>query len=52
MDKKKIERCRRATEYDGMWFCDNCERMVSWKHKSFKVGNKHLCKDCVEKYLK
>ena len=40
-----------ATEWDGAWFCDKCQKMLHWKEKAYvdQDNGDKLCKECAEK---
>lgn len=42
----KFERKYVATEWDMGWFCDRCEKLVSWRTAAYTTGGRKYCQDC------
>ena len=41
-----------ATEYDGGWFCDKCNRLQHWRTKANVIieTNQKICNKCIRMY--
>ena len=35
-----------ATEWDGGWFCHECDKLNHWRSKAFVYNGKHYCREC------
>lgn len=51
MNVNDLPRERVATEWDGGWFCDKCERLIHWKKKAYIINNRSYCRECAEEIL-
>lgn len=44
-----MEKVRISTEWDMCWFCDGCDKMLSWKTMGYRKNGYELCEDCKDK---
>lgn len=52
MNINELPHKKMATEWDMGWFYDKCEKLVSWKTKSYEHNGQSLCRECAERALK
>ena len=38
-----------ATEWDGGWFCYECDKLNHWKSKAFVYNDHKYCRECAQR---
>lgn len=50
MSVDSYERKMVASEWDGGWFCADCDSLKHWKEKAYMVHGYPHCRCCAEKH--
>lgn len=38
-----------ATEWDGEWFCYECDKLNHWRSKAFVYNDHKYCRECAQR---